>query len=837
MPDRNPAEGADQTESDHHTPEVSRRRLLGGVAAAGGAVAATSFVASCNKNTSAEGDGPPGYGTGINEGFDGKIELDVRDSTPDWKPFELKKAPDGAPNVLVVLYDDTGMAAWSPYGGRINMPVMQNLADNGVMYSQWHTTALCSPTRSCFLTGRNHHVNRFAAITEGSNGFPGAAARLPAQCATIGQVLQDNGYSTFWIGKNHNVPEEDVSSGGSKSEWPLQKGFDRFYGFLGGETNQWFPDLVEDNRFIEQPYSPAEGYHVSKDLADQAIRMLRDQKSSNPSKPWYMWFCPGANHAPHHAPQEYIDKYKGKFDDGYEAYRDWVLPRMIEKGVFPKDTKMTPINPLPENVAVANDAVRPWNTLNADEKKLFSKMAEVYAGFSEYTDAQVGRIIDYLDKTGQLENTIVFYCADNGASGEGSPNGSVNENKFFNGYPDELSENMKYLDTLGSPDTYNHYPTGWAAAFSTPFQMFKRYSQFAGGTCDPMVISWPKGMKAKGEVRHQYHHATDVAATILDVAGLEMPKEYKGIKQYPMNGVSMRYSFDEGQAPTTKKRQYFAMLGTRGIWQDGWKAASLHAPISGKGHFDEDKWELYHVEEDRSESTNLADQNPEKLKELIDVWFEEAKNNYVLPLDDRTAVEQLGNARPQAERPRDRYIYYPDTAPVPEGVAASIRGRSYKIVANVEVAPDSQGVIFAHGSRFGGHTMFIKDGRLHYVYNFLGIKPEQAFVSEPLSSGKHTLGMEFKREKAGEHGESMGTTTLYVDDKPVADGPMRAQIGKFTLSGDGLCVGYDSGDNVSEQYKSPGKFTGGTIQGVAIDVSEKVFLDLQRDAAAAFETD
>jgi arylsulfatase len=733
------------------------------------------------------GDGPPGFGTGINEGFDGTIELDVRDSVADWKPFELKKAPEGAPNILVILYDDTGLAAWSPYGGRINMPVMQKLADTGVMYTQWHTTALCSPTRSCFLTGRSQHVNRSGSITEGSNGFPGMAARLPAQCATVGQVLQDNGYSTFWLGKNHNVPEE--------------------------------------------------GYHLSKDLADNAIRMLRDQKSSNPSKPWYMWFCPGANHAPHHAPQDYIDKYKGKFDDGYEAYREWVLPRMVAKGIFPEGTKMTPINPLPEDVAAANDAVRPWDSLNADEKKLFSRMAEVYAGFSEYTDAQVGRIIDYLEQTGQLENTIVFYCADNGASGEGSPNGSVNENKFFNGYPDELSENMKYLATLGGPDTYNHYPTGWATAFSTPFQMFKRYAQFAGGTCDPMVISWPKGIKARGEVRDQYHHATDVAATVLDVAGLEMPGEYKGIKQYPLNGVSMRYSFDAKDAPTTRKRQYYAMLGTRGIWQDGWKAAALHAPLSNKGNFDQDRWELYHVAEDRSESTNVAEQNPDKLKELIDAWFEEAKNNFVLPLDDRSAVEQAGTPRPQSEPPRDRYVYYPDTAPVPEGVAVSVRGRSYKIVANVDVKPEAQGVIFAHGSRFGGHTMFLRDGRLHYVYNFLGIKPEQDFVSPPLTPGKHSLGMEFKRERAGEYGESLGTTVLYVDGKEVAKGPMRAQIGKFTLAGDGLCVGYDSGDNVSEQYKNPGTFTGGTIQGVAFDVSDKAYVDLQRDAEAAFATD
>lgn len=818
---------------------LSRRRLLGGVAAAGlGAVAAPSLLAGCSSKDGAgskgAADGPPGYGTGINEGFDGKIELDVRDSTPDWTPFELKKAPEGAPNVLVVLYDDTGLAAWSPYGGRINMPTLQKLADNGLMYAQWHTDALCSPTRSTFLTGRSQHVNRFACVTEAANGFPGAAARLPAQCATVGQVLQDNGYSTFWLGKNHNVPEEDLCSGGSKSEWPLQKGFDRFYGFIGGETNQWFPGLIEDNRFIGQPYQPEQGYHLSKDLADQAIRMIRDQKSANPSKPWYMWLCPGASHAPHHAPQEYIDKYKGTFDDGYEAYREWVLPRMIAKGVLPEGTKLTPINPLPADIAQANDAVRPWNSLNDDEKKLFSRMAEVYAGFSEYTDAQVGRVIDYLEQTGQLDNTIVIYCADNGASGEGSPNGSVNENKFANGYPDELSENMKYLDVLGSPDTFNHYPTGWAAAFSTPFKMFKRYSQYAGGTSDPMVISWPKGIKAKGEVRQQYHHATDVVATVLDVTGLQMPEEYKGIKQYPLSGVSMRYSFDSKDAPTTRKRQYYAMLGTRGIWQDGWKAAALHAPFSNKGHFDTDTWELYHVDEDRSESTNLADQHPDKLKELIAAWDEEARDNFVLPIDDRSVIELLKVQRPQPEPPRDHYVYYPDTAQVPEAAAVSVRGRSYKIIANVDVTPDAQGVIFAHGSRFGGHTLFIKDGRLHYVNNFLGIKPEQDFVSPPLSPGKRSLGMEFKREKSGEHGESLGTTTLYVDGTAVTSGPMRAQAGRFSVGGDGLCVGYDAGDNVSQQYKNPGTFTGGTIHGVVFDVSEKAYVDAKLDAEALF---
>jgi arylsulfatase len=771
--------------------------------------------------------------------FKGVMKLDVRDSTPDWEPYTLAKAPKGSPNILIVLYDDTGLAAWSPFGGRINMPTLQKLADNGLIYSQWHTTALCSPTRSTFLTGRNHHLNGCSCITEGAQGFPGWSGRLPAECATIGQVLQDNGWSTFWLGKNHNVPEQDIASGASRSEWPLSKGFDRYYGFLGGETNQWYPDLVEDNRFVEQPYGPEEGYHLSKDLTDKAIGMIRDQKASNPSKPWFMWFCPGANHAPHHAPQEYIDKYKGKFDDGYEAYREWVLPRMIAKGVVPEGTQLTPLNPMPEDQTNPGDLVRPWNTLNADEKKLFAKMAEVYAGFSEYTDVQVGRIIDYLEASGQLENTIVFYCADNGASGEGSPNGSVNENKFFNNYPDELSENMKLYDRLGGVDTYGHYPTGWAVAFSTPFKMFKRYSEYSGGTCDPLVISWPKGIRAKGEVRNQYHHSTDIVPTILDVCGLEMPKVYRGVEQYPLSGVSMRYTFEaKPDAPTQKKRQYYAMLGTRGIWENGWKAAAVHAALISKGNFDKDEWELYHVDEDRSESKNVAKQYPDKLQALIKAWFDEAEKNNVLPLDDRSAAELLGVERPSEEEPRERYLYYPDTSPVPEGVAVNTRGRSYKILANVEIKDaDCAGVIFAHGSRFGGHALYIKDRKLVYAYNFLGIKPEQQFVSPELKPGKYTFGMEFTREKAGEHGESLGKARLYVNDKVVAEGPMRTQPGKFTLSGDGLCVGYDSGDAVSEGYKTPGRFKGGTIQAVAVTVEKAQYLDLEKLAHAALALD
>ena len=771
--------------------------------------------------------------------FNGTIKLDVRESVPDWGPYTSKQAPKGSPNILFVLYDDTGLASWSPFGGRINMPVLQMLADSGLMYSQFHTCALSSPTRSTLLTGRNHHLNATANIIEISTGFPGSNGVFPKECATLGQILQDNGWSTFWLGKDHNVPFQDITSGGSRRQWPLSLGFDRFYGFLGGETSQWYPDLVEDNHFIDPPYTPEEGYHLSKDLADHAISMIRDLKAGNPSKPWFMWFCPGANHAPHQCPEEYINKYKGKFDDGYEAYREWVLPRMIAKGIIPDSTGFTPFNPMPEEISNPGDYVRPWNSLNPDEKKLFSKLAEVYAGFSEYTDAQIGRIMEYLKKTGQYENTVIIYAADNGASGEGSPNGSVNENKFFNGYPDELAENLKYMDKLGGPDTYEHIPTGWAAAFSTPFKMFKRYSEYAGGTCDPLVISWPKGIKARGEVRNQYHHSVDIVPTILEICKLEMPGVYRGIKQYPLSGVSMLYTFEaKPDAPSQKHVQYYAMMGTRGIWKDGWKAAALHAPMSGKGHFDQDKWELYNVEEDRAESKNLAKEHPEKLRELIEAWNKEAEKNFVLPLDDRGIYEMAYIERPTGEPPRERFTYFPDTSPVPTGAAADVTGRSYKILSEVEITdPDCSGVIFAHGARFGGHSLFIRDKKLCYVYNFLGLQPEQIFVSPVLQPGKYILGMEFTREKAGQYYESIGTTKLYVNDRVVASGSMRTQAGTFTLGGEGLCVGYDSGDGVSREYKAPCRFRGGNISIVAVTVEKAQYLDLEQQLQAAFSRD
>jgi arylsulfatase len=771
--------------------------------------------------------------------FKGTINLDIRQSKADWDAFLDDKAPEGAPNVLVILYDDTGQAAWSTYGGRVEMPTLDRLAKGGLTYTQWHTTAVCSPTRSCFLTGRNHHANGYGSIAEAATGFPGYNGHIPLENGTIAQVLRDAGWSTFWIGKNHNVPVDAFSIGASKKRWPLGLGYDRFYGFIGGETNQWYPELIEDNHFIEQPYQPEDGYHFSRDIADKAISFIRDSKQSEPDKPWYMWYCPGANHAPHHAPREYIDKYKGKFDDGYDAYRTWVLKRMIDRGILPPTTELTPINPLPDEVLPEGDRVRPWNTLSDDEKKLFCRMAEVYAAFSEYTDVQIGRLIDYLEESGQLENTLIFYCADNGASGEGSPNGSVNENKFFNGFPDDIADNMAMLDKLGSPDTYNHYPTGWAVAFSTPYKMFKRYGSYAGGTCDPLVIHWPKGIKARGELRHQYHHCTDIMSTILECCGVPMPEVVDGVRQAPLAGVSMAYSFDDAKAPTRKETQYYELAGTRGIWHKGWKASTLHGPMpSDQGHFESDRWQLFNTDEDRSEARDLAADQPKKLDDLKALWTSEAKRNNVLPLNDVNVRMMHEELEYHAAAPKSgRYVFYPGTTEIPEATAPRTLGASFKALAEVEFTGDTAGVIFAQGSRFGGYSLFVQEGKLTFAYNFLGIPPEQRLSCDAPKLGKHVVGVEFAKEGHGEHGEAHGKMTLYLDDKPAAQGDFRTQSGHYALCGEGLCIGYDGGDAVSSEYKSTFEFSGGKVIRTVFDIADDHYIDVERKMAAALARD
>ncbi len=692
--------------------------------------------------------------------FKGVINIDDRDSIPDWEPYLQPVAPPGSPSVLYIVLDDVGFSAMEPWGGLIETPNINRLAASGLTYTNWHTTALCSPTRSSLLTGRNHTTNGMACIAEATTGFPNANGHIPFESATIAEVLGDQGWNTYMLGKWHLVAADEMNMASTKRNWPVGRGFERYYGFLGGETNQWYPDLVYDNHPVEQPSLPEDGYHLTVDLTDKAIEFIKDAKTIAPDKPFFMYFCPGATHAPHHAPKEWIEKYRGKFDMGYEAYREVVFENQKKMGVMPQDAVLSPLNPYAEETSVDGkpwnpvDVVRPWDSLSDDEKALFCRMAEVYAGFLSHTDHEIGRLLDYLEESGQLENTIVVLVSDNGASGEGGPNGSVNENKFFNGIPDTMEENLQYLDQLGSTATYNHYPVGWAWAFNTPFKMWKRYN-FEGGVADAMVISWPNGIKSRGEVRDQFCHATDIVPTMYDCLGIELPEEVKGFLQIPLEGVSIRSTFDDADAPTPKETGFFSMLGSRAIWHKGWKAVSVHPTISGWGHFDEDRWELYDTEKDRTEMNDLAPENPAKVQEMINLWFHAAGLYNGLPLMDKTAVEVLADpTRPQVAPPRDRYVYYPGTAEVPETAAVNIRNRSYSIAVETTVdSEDASGVLFSHGARFGGHSLYIKDRKLKYVYNFVGSKEQIIESTKEIPTGNVIFGASFEKE-----GDAMPTT-------------------------------------------------------------------------------
>ncbi|WP_040690498.1 arylsulfatase [Nocardia vinacea] len=776
--------------------------------------------------------------------FRGVVNLDIRDSVPDWGPYEQPKAPPGSPNVVYIVLDDVGFGAMSCYGGPIETPNIDRIAAKGLRYSQWHTTALCSPTRSCLLTGRNHTTNGMACISECAVGFPGANGHIPPECATLAEVLVEQGFSTAMVGKWHLCAEDEMNLASTKRNWPIGRGFERFYGFLGAETNQWYPDLVHDNHPVEQPSTPEEGYHLSVDITDRAIEYIDDVKAIAPDRPVFLYYAPGCAHAPHHAPREWIERYRGRFDAGYEAMRAENLERQKQMGLVPQNTELPPLNPIgtPETRSGPDgepfpplDYTRPWDTLADDEKRLFSRMAEVYAGFLSHCDDQIGRLLDYLERIEQLDNTIIVVVSDNGASGEGGPDGSVNENKIANSVPDDLAENLAKLDELGSPKTYNHYPNGWAVAFNAPFKMWKRYS-FNGGTCDPCLISWPAGINAHGEIRDQYHHAVDLVPTLLDCLGIELPDMVKGHAQVPLQGVSMRYSFDAANIPTAKHSQFYSMLGGRGIWHDGWKAVTTHPTLSGWSHFPDDTWELYHTEVDRSEMHDLAAEEPGKLAELIGLWFYEAGINQAFPLDDRSAVEILTTSRPQLTPPRNRYVYRPGGAEVPESVAVNIRNRSYSIGALVDLpGPDASGVLFSHGGRFGGHALYIKDNRLHYVYNFLGSEEQRIIATEDLPTGQNLiLAASFDKDSEDPPGTARGLLSLYYGERKVGEGRIRTQPGKFSIAGEGLHAGRDNAEAVTDDYPGtrPWSFTGGTLHRVAVDVSGEPFVDLEREAVA-----
>ncbi|MFD8589836.1 sulfatase-like hydrolase/transferase [Streptomyces sp. NPDC059637] len=779
--------------------------------------------------------------------FRGVIQQDIRDSVPDWEPYRQPQAPEGAPNVLYLVWDDIGFGTFDVFGGLVEAPAMRRIADMGVRFTNFHTTALCSPTRASLLTGRNATSNGMACVAEATSGFPGSSGRIPFENGNLAEVLVERGWNTYAVGKWHLCPSEEANMASSKRLWPLGRGFERFYGFLSGETDQYYPNLVHDNHPVEPPYGPEQGYHLSKDLTDRAVQFIRDAKVIAPEKPWFTYFCPGAGHAPHHVFKEWADRYAGTFDDGYEVYRRMTLRRQIELGIMPEGTELTPINPHGEPDASgpsgqpwpAGEFVRPWESLNDDEKRLFTRMAEVFAGFVSYTDAQIGRLLDYLEESGQLENTVIVAVSDNGASAEGGPNGSVNEMNFFNGVPDDLAENLRRLDELGSPTTYNHYPTGWAWAFNTPFKYWKRWVSYEGGIADPMIIAWPRGIAARGEVRHQYLHAVDVVPTLYDLLGIRPPALVKGFAQSPLEGVSFRRVLEDAQAPDPKQTQFYTMLGTRGIWHDGWHAATVHPPTpSGWSRFDQDTWELYNLREDRSGNRDLAGEHPEKLEELKRLWSQEAEKYHGLPLDDRSPVEILATPRPQLTEPRNRYVYYPGCADVPESVAVNIRGRSYTVAADVRLdTTEAHGVLFAHGGRFGGHSLYLKDGHLHYVYNWLGRVEQRISSPEPVGTGELTLSAAFRAGERDEQGSTHGTLALYVGDRQVAEADIKTQPGLFSPVGEGLAVGRDSGQPVSSDYDSPFEFLGGTIREVVVDVSGEPFVDLEKEFIAMFHRD
>ena len=780
--------------------------------------------------------------------FNGRISLDIRDSEPDWAPYLPPKAPEGAPNILLLAWDDLGFATMDIFGGPVKCPTMRRISEAGVTFGNFHTTALCSPTRASLLTGRNATTNGMATIAEFSSGFPGISTRIPFENGFLSEVLAEHGYNTYCVGKWHLTPGEECNLAAFKGRWPLGRGFERFYGYLGGETNSWYPDLVHDNHQIDAPATPEEGYHFADDMADRAVAFIRDAKSIDPDKPFFLYLAPVAGHAPHHVPAEWADRYKGTFDQGYEAIRAGILARQKELGLLPADTELSPINPHGEPGRTGPDGqpwplldtVRPWDSLTADEQRLFTRMAEVFAGYVSYNDDRIGRVLDYLEESGQIDNTLIIVISDNGASGEGGPNGSFNEWRFFNGVPDTAESTLPHIDELGSPKSYNHYNTGWAWALDTPFPYWKRWAGYEGGVADMMLWSWPAKLAASDEIRHQYVHAVDVTPTVYELLGIEPPAVLKGYPQSPIEGESFAAALADASV-AGKDTQFYAMLGQRSIYHQGWLACSLHPPISGWGNFGHDEWELYDLEHDRAQSKNLAAEHPDRLAELQSLWFYYAGIYNGLPLDDRTALEQMMAERPRGGPDRQQYTYYPDCADVPETAGVVINGRSYTISAGVELdSADAEGVLYAHGGVAGGHSFYVQDRKLKYTFNWLGTTLHDVVADSELSPGRHICSAAFTL--AGPSTDPVmpgfaGTLALYVDDQLVGEGEIVTQPGDFCLVGDGICVGRDSASPVTPNYTAPYRFTGGTIDKVVVDVSGEAFVDAEAKVMSWFAKD
>jgi arylsulfatase len=736
--------------------------------------------------------------------------FNARNATPPPR-FEVK-APPNAPNILIVLLDDMGFGQSSAFGGPIHMPTVESLASSGLRYNEFHTTALCSPTRSALLTGRNHHMNNFGSIAETATAFPGQTGQRPNSVAPLAEMLRLNGYSTAAFGKSHETAAWEVSPSGPTDRWPTRSGFDKFYGFIGGETNQWAPLIYDGMIQVEPSHDP--NYNFMTDMTDQAIAWMDYQKSLTPDKPFFIYFAPGATHAPFHVPKEWIAKYKGKFDQGWDKVREETLARQIKLGVVPAGTKLAP----------KPEAIKDWATLSADEKKLFAREMEVFAAFGEYADTEIGRLIHAIEETGQLDNTLVFYIiGDNGASAEGGMVGLFNEMTYFNGVHETVQDILKHYDELGGPSTYPHYAAGWAVAGDSPFEWTKQVASSYGGTRNGMVIHWPKGITAKGELRSQWHHVIDIAPTILEVAGLPEPKSVNGTSQTPIEGVSMVYTFADAKAPSRHTTQYFEIFGNRAIYQDGWLAGTVHRAaweFKVRRPLEDDVWELYDARTDFSLANDLAAKNPQKLKEMQDLFMTEAVKYSVLPLDDRL-LERLNAAlvgRPDLMAGRTSLTVYQGMTGMSENAFINVKNRSHTITADVEVPQGgANGVILAQAGRFGGWSFYLKDGTPTYTYNWLGLKRFTVAANDALPAGKATIRFEFVYDGGGV-GKG-GTGTLYVNGKNVATGRIdQTQCCAFSAD-EGADVGADEGTPVTEDYHVPFKFTG-KIDRVTIDLKE-----------------
>jgi arylsulfatase A-like enzyme len=761
-------------------------------------------------------------------GFPGVIGRTTDESSPAW-PAPVR-AKQGAPNVLYIVLDDTGFGQLGCFGSPIQTPNLDGIAANGLRYNNMHTTALCSPSRSCILTGRNHHANGMAAITELASGYPGYNGVVPFENGFLSEMLIEHGYNTYMVGKWHLTPSNQETAAGPYTRWPLARGFERFYGFLGGDTSQWYPDLVYDNHQVEPPATPEEGYHLSEDLVDKAIEFIADAKQIDPDKPFYLHLCFGATHAPHHVPKEWADRYKGAFDEGWDAYRETTFARQKELGIVPAEAELSRHDPdVPE-----------WASLPAPARQLFARMMEVFAGFLTHSDHQVGRLLEFLTKIDALENTLIMVISDNGASAEGGPTGTTNEAQFFNDAQEPLEDSLKALDELGGPNHFNHYPWGWTWAGNTPFRRWKRET-YRGGASDPFIISWPRGIKARGELRSHYAHIIDMVPTTLELLGMQAPATIRGVTQAPLHGVSFAHTLDNGEAESHRHTQYFEMLGHRAIYHDGWRAVcpwpgpsfteagtGFGNPISSQtlSQLDATRWELYHLAEDFAENHDVAADHRDRLIAMIATWYVEAGKYDVMPIDG-SGLARMVAEKPLVAPPRERYTYRANTQSVPFFAAPRLLNRPHSITAEVEIpAAGAEGVLLSQGTAAGGYSLYVKGGKLRYVHNYVGRAWYAVESDDGLAPGTHRLRFEF--EPTGEpdlqQGKGApGRLQLYIDDNLVGNGEAPVTV-PFALNPGVLTCGANPGSPVTPDYSSPFKFTG-TLHTVTIDVSGELIHD------------